>query len=790
MFHLFILIIFLLGSNFIIGMEEQILSYTNDLDIFICSGNDMQFKIFASLDLKDKNAFRRTCKYYKNYFSKQNSLKKLSLFYPCILSLKDQVFGIRDYAIQEDEACVMNLIKNVPGNRILQIITLFYPAEYKDKSEKMRTQREENEIEQKVDHYLTNQTEENLKVLMPHVMNVYKGDEDTWGNYIFQNYYQIPFIDAVKDYYLFINCSEEKRKRKKEDKIKILYFLQPNKEGTIIQQILKITSLDSKGIWKNIVDAISNIVNKKEDLMSSGLDNDGNSLLHLAMSRCKSYVCDKDLTYDLHVKLIEMFASSTCINMINRNVLTPLQLAIKDDDSSIHRAQLLVEKGAYPNVQNTNGNTILHLACLRGNVDFSKELIEKKNANPNIQNKIGLTPLLMVIKEYVKECGDRIFDNQYCSELYRIIELLIQNKTTDLDMQDVDGNTAFHCAVEQIGHKLSVNKLIELLIKYEANPNILNNAGKAPIHMLVAQENNYGIEQVSKILKMLLDYHKTNLKICDGDGNCILHLIIDYKYLQDEDRKDEDHKDLIKNMLYVNFELLNIQNKRGYTPLHMAAVKNVSHVAYLLLEKKADQAIQSFDDMNTPLHTVIKEKKLKHMIMPFAKGNPALTCKDKDGNAVIHLVVQDKDYSVLEALIVDSEKRMDCTLQNDRGNTPLHDAVVGKDLYETVWVGKTKHFENKLVAMGDLLIKKFPSMINVQNEEKKTALDIAIENRNWRIIDLLCANDASFFDAFKKSIFNLSFHTFIKNVIIASLKKWGVNIILTTGLFYVLYYFL
>lgn len=81
------------------------------------------------------------------------------------------------------------------------------------------------------------------------------------------------------------------------------------------------------------------------------------------------------------------------INGQNSDGHTALHIAAMDP-SAYDKIQTLISANADPNIQDNQGNTALHYACIYANVNILRLLIT--NSNINIQNNNGCTPLHLV----------------------------------------------------------------------------------------------------------------------------------------------------------------------------------------------------------------------------------------------------------------------------------------------------------------------------------------------------------------------------------------------------------
>lgn len=134
-----------------------------------------------------------------------------------------------------------------------------------------------------------------------------------------------------------------------------------------------------------------------------------------------------------------------------------------EDDFLAESLLSVLDQGSDPDLQDEDGNTLLHniiehkdKLSWTNTEQLLTNLIDKK-ANVNIQNKVGLTPLMLAAQSYKS-----------------ILEIILTMEP-DLNLQDIDGNTAIHLACK--------SALLPLL---QAKPNLLikNKKGLSAIDKL------------------------------------------------------------------------------------------------------------------------------------------------------------------------------------------------------------------------------------------------------------------------------------------------------------------
>uniref|UniRef100_A0A6I8QR56 Notch 3 n=1 Tax=Xenopus tropicalis TaxID=8364 RepID=A0A6I8QR56_XENTR len=122
------------------------------------------------------------------------------------------------------------------------------------------------------------------------------------------------------------------------------------------------------------------------------------------------------------------------------------------------------------------GETALHLAARYARADAAKRLLDA-GADPNAQDHTGRTPLHAAV----------------AADAQGVFQILIRNRSTDLDARMGDGSTALILAA-----RLAVEGMVEELITCHADVNAVDELGKSALHWAAAVNN---IEATLALLK-------------------------------------------------------------------------------------------------------------------------------------------------------------------------------------------------------------------------------------------------------------------------------------------------
>lgn len=174
---------------------------------------------------------------------------------------------------------------------------------------------------------------------------------------------------------------------------------------------------------------------------------------------------------------------------------------------------LLKHPDTDPNLRDDSGSSILHtfrtysgssiLHMTPGaNLRLLEMIIRDKRTDINIQNKNDKATILRLACIYAKE------DN-----LEGIIEILLNDNRINVNIQDSDGDTPLHGAVDWAGDSGS-DRAVSLLLKHpDIDLNVQNNDLDTPLHVAA-----FSRKSTERSLEMLLRHPRTNIYLKDKKG--------------------------------------------------------------------------------------------------------------------------------------------------------------------------------------------------------------------------------------------------------------------------------
>ncbi|XP_026683069.1 transient receptor potential cation channel subfamily A member 1 [Diaphorina citri] len=283
--------------------------------------------------------------------------------------------------------------------------------------------------------------------------------------------------------------------------------------------------------------------------------------------------------------------------------------------------------------------------------------------------------------------------------------------STDLNIQDINGNTPLHVAVDQDSYDA-----IKFLLESGVNTRILNNKKQAVLHL--ATELNK-----VPILLILLQY-KDMIDILQGGehGRTALHIAAIYDF-------DECARILVKDF----GASLKRACSNGYYPIHDAA-KNASSKTMEVFLQFGESIGCSREEMislfaaegNLPLHSAVHGGDFKAVELCLKSG-AKISTQQFDLSTPVHLACSQGALDIVRLMfnLQPSEKLVCLNSTDAQKMTPLHCAAMF-DRCDVV---------QYLIDEG--------ADLNVLDKEKRSPLLLAASRGGWKTVLTLVRNKAN-----------------------------------------------
>ncbi|KAE9556621.1 hypothetical protein FO519_000027 [Halicephalobus sp. NKZ332] len=400
--------------------------------------------------------------------------------------------------------------------------------------------------------------------------------------------------------------------------------------------------------------------------------------------------------------LAELFLNELEIaDKLDKSKTTPLHYACMA--GNIEMVKLLIEHEANVNaVQKTTHATPLHFACQSGNEKIVKFLLDK-GAVPHIKDSYNNTSLHYAV---------RGSDN---SEIIKAILRKVDNKEKFISIKNNSGITVIRLVVEE--NRL---KIAEYLLKqhfgnhskneYEKEHEECEKSDALLVH-LAAQRGS------PKMIKLLIE-NGLSIEERDNRGQTPLHFAA-----------EENHLQLVRTLIEEKADK-EARDERGFTPLLAAASRDSLEVVRELLGQTLITAL-SFYGENIVLVAVKHNatKVVKFLFNPVHKDEfkdivrSMLKQVDINLNCPLHFVAQTGNIEILKVILPFYQE---INMSNNELKTPLHIAA---------------RFGHTEVARQ--LFHVSVCSINLVDIHQKTPLFAAVENGSIPMIKLLLENGAN-----------------------------------------------
>ncbi|CAB0037260.1 unnamed protein product [Trichogramma brassicae] len=251
----------------------------------------------------------------------------------------------------------------------------------------------------------------------------------------------------------------------------------------------------------------------------------------------------------IHHTIREAYSKFTILNLFT--LYNRFDVNYTDDDGYTHFhvacmsglddiVERFLELGQDPNciVPNTS-NSLLHWTVNHCEKEVAILLL-KNGANLSLANKDGSTPLHLICR--------RFMDEDFTEEFFEICSDRLQ--TVEIDARDKDGDTPLIRAL-----RYSNMKAVEKLLGNGADPNLVNEKGETPLHMIDGRTSGVVVNTFLDISDAL--NRPVQFDARDNEGNRPLHVAA---------KRGND--DTIELLLRRGADP-NSANEEGQTPLHL-----------------------------------------------------------------------------------------------------------------------------------------------------------------------------------------------------------------------------
>ena len=360
-------------------------------------------------------------------------------------------------------------------------------------------------------------------------------------------------------------------------------------------------------------------------------------------------------------------------------VQTLVEAAALDSDSilaRIHSAALkgeeevvvaLIERLNYGTKVNSKssdntGMSLLHYACLGGNVSLVYTLIQQYKADLRNRDSNGRTPVqaavlnckevaIALIADFSDSIGDidqrdktgrsMLHEACECGSM-ALVQPLIYKCNADVHVSDVNGVTPFEVAL--LNDKLHISTY---LLKHGFNINTVDTHGRSPLHKACAGSN---LESVRFLIR-----HKADVHMRDGQSDMPLHIALMHGTktialsLIDEFDCNKDEK-----------------GGKGYSLLHSACIGGNPELVARVSEFVS--SLETDDNGDTPLHAALLHGQEGAAIALISKFGCNKDVKGHEGRSLLHSACIGGNAK----LVARVSEFVSPLVTDDNGDTPLH----------------------------------------------------------------------------------------------------------------------
>lgn len=294
--------------------------------------------------------------------------------------------------------------------------------------------------------------------------------------------------------------------------------------------------------------------------------------------------------------------------------LTPLHLCAW---SGNHQClKLLIGKGADVQAVDKRSRTPFHLAAFKGSMSCLKELLNA-GAPVNSKDDSGMNPLHFAA-----------INNQLEALIF-----LFEHGSADPNDPDFQGRTVLHIACNGTlskprGKANGREKIVEQVLRRGAKVNMVDKRGRSALHVCSAFKGSglAGFNVADWHVMQVLQRYAANPNLKDCNGNTALHIACKVGHCPQ----------IVRILLQWETSMVNQTNKKGWTPLHIAARSGNREIVQMLVDSGAD--VNAVDPLlRVPAHLAALRGFKESLQALLDQGNN-INKPDKRGKTPLHHV--------------------------------------------------------------------------------------------------------------------------------------------------------